>query len=184
MNILCADFQNYARIAHVLPNHCPCTNSYRFLVFNPVAPFRYLLPNLYLSVANIAIPDLIACGSRSSISLDIARFYEEHCQPSCGAVGRTGGLPKNGNRAPIAGGGRGQHNLHRVCQTSVTAPPYVGCVVWSRLCQFTTGVMSLARHGSNLPGSLSCPHNFDTSILSSNTKTQFSEICRGLILWH
>ena len=40
-------------------------------------------------------------------------------------------LPKNGNRAPIAGGGRGRHNLHRVCQSAVTAPPCVGCVVWS-----------------------------------------------------
>ena len=38
---------------------------------------------------------------------------------------------KNGNRTPIAGGGIGRHNLHRVCQTAVTAPPRVGCVVWS-----------------------------------------------------
>ena len=43
------------------------------------------------------------------------------------------GLPKNGNRAPIAGGGRGRHNLHRVCQTAVTDPPRVGCVVWSQI---------------------------------------------------
>ena len=41
-------------------------------VFNPVAPYRYLLPNLYLSVADIANPDLFACGSRTWISLDIA----------------------------------------------------------------------------------------------------------------
>ena len=45
---------------------------------------------------------------------------------------RMTGLVKNGNRAPIAGGGRGRHNLRRVCQTAVTAPPCVGCVVWSR----------------------------------------------------
>ena len=38
---------------------------------------------------------------------------------------------KNGYRAPIAGGGRGRDNLHRVCQTAVPAPPRVGCVVWS-----------------------------------------------------
>ena len=37
-------------------------------VFNPVAPYRYLLPNLYLSVADIANPDLFACGSRTWIS--------------------------------------------------------------------------------------------------------------------
>ena len=48
-------------------------------MFNPVAPYRYRLPNLYLSVAD---PDLLACGSGTWISLDIACFYEEHCQPS------------------------------------------------------------------------------------------------------
>ena len=31
---------------------------------------------------------------------------------------RMARLPKNGNRAPIAGGGRGRHNLHRVCGTA------------------------------------------------------------------
>ena len=40
--------------------------------------------------------------------------------------------PKNDNRAPIAGGGRGRHNLHRVCQIAVTVPLRVCCVVWSR----------------------------------------------------
>ena len=39
--------------------------------------------------------------------------------------------PKKGNRAPIAGCGRNRHNLHRVCQTNVTALPRVGCVVCS-----------------------------------------------------
>ena len=31
-------------------------------MFNPVAPYRYLLPNLYLSVADIANPGWFACG--------------------------------------------------------------------------------------------------------------------------
>ena len=52
------------------------------ILFNPVAPYRYLLPNLYLSVADIAHPDLFACISRTWIHLDISRFYEEHYQPS------------------------------------------------------------------------------------------------------
>ena len=34
-------------------------------------------------------------------------------------------------RALIAGGRRGRHNLHWVCQTAVTALPHVGCVVSS-----------------------------------------------------
>ena len=46
-------------------------------------------------------------------------------------AGPHGRLAKNGNRAPIAGGGRGRHNVHRACQTAVTAPLRVGCVVWS-----------------------------------------------------
>ena len=98
-------------------------------MFNPVAPYQYLLPNLYLSVADIANPDLFACNSRTWISVDNARFYEEHCQPSSGFAWPA--APKHGNRAPLLGGGRGRHNLHNVCQTAVTAPPRVGCVVWS-----------------------------------------------------
>ena len=63
-------------------------------MLNPVAPYRYPLPNLYLSVADIVNPDLFACGSRTWISLDIARFYEEHCQPSSGPAWPA--CPKNG----------------------------------------------------------------------------------------
>ena len=55
-------------------------------VFNPVAPYRYLFPNLYLSVADIANPDLFVCGSRTWISLDITHFYEAHCQSSSGSA--------------------------------------------------------------------------------------------------
>ena len=55
-------------------------------MFNPVAPYRYLLPNLYLSVADIANPDVFACGSRTWISVKIDRFYGEHGQPSSGSA--------------------------------------------------------------------------------------------------
>ena len=54
-------------------------------MFIPVALYRYLLHNLYLSVAYIAYPDLFACGSRTWTSVDIARFYDEHCQPPSGS---------------------------------------------------------------------------------------------------
>ena len=72
-------------------------------MFNPVALYRYLLPNLYLSVSDITNPDLFVCGSRALISLDIARFYEEHFQPSSGSAWPD--CPKNGNRAPLLGAG-------------------------------------------------------------------------------
>ena len=58
-------------------------------MLNPVAPYRYLLPDLYLSVADIANPDLFACGSRTWNSLDIARFYEEQCQPALFTIHQT-----------------------------------------------------------------------------------------------
>ena len=78
-------------------------------VFNPVAPYRYLLPNLYLSVADIANPDLFACSSWTRFSLDITSFYEEHCQPSSESAKPA--CPTNGNQVPIAGGEMGRHNL-------------------------------------------------------------------------
>ena len=108
-------------------------------VFNPITPYRYLLPNLYLSVIDIANPDLFPCGSRTWISLDIDRFCEEHCQSSGGSAWPA--CTNNSNRVPIAGGGRGRHNLHRVCQTAVTALPCVGCVVWSHVDVVTTSTM-------------------------------------------
>ena len=45
--------------------------------FNPVAHYQYLLHNLYLSVADITNPDLLACVSWTWICLDVTRFYEE-----------------------------------------------------------------------------------------------------------
>ena len=97
----------------------------RILVFNHIAPYRYLLPNLYVSVADIANPDLFACGGRTWISLDIARFYGVHCQLSSGSAWLV--CQNNGNRTPLLGTG-GLHNFHRVCHTTVTTPPHVGCV--------------------------------------------------------
>ena len=55
-------------------------------VINPFAPYRYLLPTVYLSVADIAYPDLFVCGCRTWICLDIAHFYEEQQQPSSGSA--------------------------------------------------------------------------------------------------
>ena len=51
-------------------------------VFNHVAPYRYLLTKVYLSVADIANPDLLACAIHPAFRI----------WPDC---------PKNVNRAPI-----------------------------------------------------------------------------------
>ena len=74
-------------------------------MLNPVASYRYLLSNLYLSVADIANPDLFACSSRTWMSLDIARFMRSIDSHPAGPHGRI--AQKNGNRAPIAGGREG-----------------------------------------------------------------------------
>ena len=52
-------------------------------VFNPVAPYGYLLPTVYLFMADIVNLDLFVCGCRTCVCLDITRFYyEEQRQPS------------------------------------------------------------------------------------------------------
>ena len=58
-------------------------------MFNPVAPYGYLLPNVYLFMADIENPDLSVCVCRTWICLDITRFYEEQRQPSSGSPKET-----------------------------------------------------------------------------------------------
>ena len=75
-------------------------------MFNPVAPHRYLLPTVYLSVADIANLDLFAGSCRTLISLGITRFYEEQCQPFSGsalsACPKTVNLIWHGVYQPVA----------------------------------------------------------------------------------
>ena len=89
------------------------------------APYRYLLPNVYLFVEDIANPDLFVCGCRTLVWLDSSRFYEEQCHPSSRSA-----FPKK-IRSPIVEVGRFRYNLSTI--TAVTAPPLVGCVDWSLL---------------------------------------------------
>ena len=51
-------------------------------MFNPVAPYRYLLPNLYLSVADIANPDLLAFVGPGFISTSHAFMRGSASHPS------------------------------------------------------------------------------------------------------
>ena len=71
---------------------------------HPVAPYGYLLPIVYLFMANIAIgcrPEFVSTSPafmRSSASHPGGSAW-----PAC---------PKTVNRAPIVGGGRFRHNMH------------------------------------------------------------------------
>ena len=71
-------------------------------VFNPVAPYGYLLPNMYVFMAVPAIQRV-----------------------------RMAGLPKNGKSGPHCWGREGLTQLAQQFVTAVTAPPLVGCVIWS-----------------------------------------------------
>ena len=79
-------------------------------MFNPVAPYRYLLPNLYLYV--VVGPGLVWTSPA---------FMKIVASHPAGLHGRLASKK-------VKSGERGRHNLHRVCQTTVTAPLRVGCV--------------------------------------------------------
>ena len=64
--------------------YCTCAY-YLHPVFNPVAPYEYLLTNVYLFMADIANPDLFVCVCRTWICLNIIRFYEKKHKPSSGS---------------------------------------------------------------------------------------------------
>ena len=46
-------------------------------VFNPVAPYGYLLSDMYLFMADITNPDFLVWSCRTCIGLDITRFGEQ-----------------------------------------------------------------------------------------------------------
>ena len=58
-------------------------------------------------------------------------FVSSSASHPAGPHGRL--AQKTVNRAPIAGGGKVRHNLHSSFESTVTAPPLVGCVVWSHI---------------------------------------------------
>ena len=100
-------------------------------VFKPVAPYGYLLPNMYLFTTDIAHPASFVCCCFTWISLDITRVCEQQRPPSSGPAWPAC-PPKTVNRSPIAGAGEFDTICTAVCVTDVTAPPLVGCVVWSQ----------------------------------------------------
>ena len=100
-------------------------------MFNPVAPYRYLLPNLYLYVIS-QIQTSLGVVVRPGLVSTSPAFMRSIASHPAGLhswlVQRNGKRPHFWGRL---GAGGGQHNIRRVCQTAVTAPPRVDCVVWN-----------------------------------------------------
>ena len=67
-------------------------------VFNPVAPYGYLLSDMYLFMADITNPDFLVLSCRTWIGLDITRFCEQQRQPSSGSAWPA--CQKNGKSGP------------------------------------------------------------------------------------
>ena len=95
-------------------------------MFNPVTPYGYLLPTVYLFKTDIAYPDLFVCSCRTWICLDITRFYEEQRQPSSESAWPA--CHKNGKSGPHYWGWEDSTQFAQPFVTAVTAPPLVG---WS-----------------------------------------------------
>ena len=84
-------------------------------VFNPLVPYGYLLPNMYLFLADITNPDLFVCVCLSDLNfLDITHFYDEQCQLSSG---------KSGSHILRR---KGSTQFAQQFVSAVTAPPLVG----------------------------------------------------------
>ena len=95
-------------------------------VFNPVAPYGYLLSDMYLFMADITNPDFLVLSCRTWIGLDITRFCEQQRQPSSGSAWPA--CPKNGKSGPHCWGRGGSTQFAQQLEFAVTAPPLVGCV--------------------------------------------------------
>ena len=80
-------------------------------MFNPVAPYEYLLHTVYFFMADIANPDVCVCVV---IGLGCVSTSPAFMRSSASHLAGTHGqlAPQTVNRAPIAGGGKFRHNLH------------------------------------------------------------------------
>ena len=106
-------------------------------VFNPVVPYRYLLSNWNCMWQISQIHTCLRVVVGPGLVLTAPDFMCSITSHPAGPHGRL--AQKTVIGSPLLGGGRCRHNLHRVCQTAVTAPPRVGGVVWSHtVCSCST----------------------------------------------
>ena len=119
-----------------IPAHLRCTQCSILLHL-----IGYLLSVMYLFMADITNPDFLVNSCRTWIGLDITRFCEQQRQPSSGSAWPA--CPKNGKSGPHCWGRGGSTQFAQQLETTVTAPPLVGCVVWSLItivtCLIVTG---------------------------------------------
>ena len=105
-----------------------CTSEVH-LVFNPVAPYGYLLFDRLLFMTDITNPDSFLKSYWTWIGFDITRFCKQQRQSSTGSAWPA--YPKNGKSGPHCWGREGSTQFAQQHVSAVTAPPLVCCVVWS-----------------------------------------------------
>ena len=102
-------------------------------VFNPVAPYGYLLSDMYLFMADITNPGsfLFKVVGPGLVSTSPAFVSSQRRPHPAGPHGRP--CPKNGKSGPHCWGRGGSTQFAQQLETTVAAPPLVGCVVWNHV---------------------------------------------------
>ena len=109
-----------------IPAHLRCTQCSILL---HLMDNGYLLSDMYLFMADITNPDFLVPSCRTWIGLDITSFCEQQHQPSSGSSWPA--CPKNGKSGTHCWGRGGSTQFALQLESAVTAPPLVGCFVWS-----------------------------------------------------
>ena len=121
-------------------------------LFNPVAPYRYLLPTVYLFMADIANSDLFVCSCWTWICLNITRFYEEQRQPSSDPHGRLLSPKTLIIRHPLMGTGGFDTICTAVCNLRDSFTACRTC----RLEHVTTASSAVSKALPQAPGKWNC----------------------------
>ena len=107
-----------------IPAHLRCTQCSILLHLMDIC---FLTCICLWQISHIQTRLFICC--RTWIGLDITRFREQQRQPSSGSAWPA--CPKNGKSGPHCWGREGSTQFAQQFLSAVTAPPLVGCVVWS-----------------------------------------------------
>ena len=93
-------------------------------VINPVAPYGYLLSDMYLFMAVITIQTFLFRVVRPELVSTSPAFVSNSASHPAGPHGRYAQKTVNRGRG-------GSTQFAQQLEFAVTAPPLVGCVVWS-----------------------------------------------------